>query len=563
MNKTHVNKETTYSYDELSEIYTSTLPESIVNFYNANYSRIYKEVENFLIKNWEPRYSNCEPTLHNIVRYILWWAYERVESSIRITEYHNSRIEKDVLNAYAKKVVERKKYLYKCIDNEYRGINSKRRNNYLCTAWSVHQQWQLLNASNSEQLVQEEFYKQQYDRVKAWNKDKTAHIIDFPLISLLPTNQQVKDLVTNIIYVVFFQICKKNYENLYGFVTEMTELTLCGPENDYQIYNWIGGKFRLEDVYMEQSGNDVHILHSFGDNVSLLLAVVKNSSVNDCDIRSQYEDLLDSYNKKLGKLDADDYAIITNIQNRINYSVATQDIPIRINFVDLFESIYGPVKDYRHLRLYRPFLSKLMALSSKALFIKNIAGANIYKKDIVTFFELSYEFLSSNTSSSDVNEEHCLTPYSGSNRLIIDTDGSSIESDIALLSRDEFETLVLIIYPSHYLKEQWLRDSNIKISTTQYMEIESPNAKFIMFLLQKNRLMILPDTVWRMTMEYVSSEISFVKASEQRIKNEIETYLNYFKEHAIIIEQFNRTLYGFDIKFLPPTEYEKKIYKIC
>lgn len=567
-----------YQIEDIAYAILDDLPKELGEYFDKYYQDNILAFCDLLMAEWEreriPANIYDSLSMRDLVEFVLWESLIKT-SSKKFKPFN----EKEALAHYASKRKNNRQYIHSKAKEEYEGkttVNAKR---YIEKTYAAVSNPYLIATTDDSisSLAREEYFEKYYNEVKDWYHNPNSYVFQYPFFEFFSPKRRVGYFMNELGWQVFNIICDNYYNNSFGFATKSPDANfgihqVPGMENAMPLVNWQSSAISVSDLKYEASDTSVTVYEHFrmgkGAELKFIIEVIDNLDCSTPEKKvAEIERIKAEYltQKRVGHLDATDFAIYTALLNHLNYDIVTGKSDLIIYFLDLAKYVYG--KDVSiSLKKCRDLFKRLQKLQEMKISSSLQDSNNVpIQSSVVNFFTFSYNILMDSVDSSTDSRATGLANVSDLTDvklMEIDLSGNATISNIDMLTKSHFCKMVLKISPSDYMKNEWQQDINSMISSDLYQKVTSQKGRMLLHILQKERLKAYPDVNVKMNNLDLLTQIRITSGTESRFKREVVAEFEYFKQENILIEDFSVKRGVYFIRFTPLTEKEKVMYKI-
>lgn len=342
----------------------------------------------------------------------------------------------------------------------------------------------------------QDLFQVRLDELEKWAYDKTTRLTDFPYLESKKRYQLEKAFETDIIYIIS-EYLKENPSN---WITHRPKVLV-----EYPIFTDGHAVMKQPNLRVDPDTKRTVLYDQYKIQDDWLIESIIQPAEGDNVVL-----------KKASLLDQKDAAIIQYALNQRDERFYT-DKTILLELGGIVKAVYGS-DGKKVYDLVKERLMKIFSYSVQGHVVNK--NQKIYRNFAISFFQ-----------KVDIQEDYLNTG----------------------------KTYVEIMF-SDPLHEQFINKQTIGIYTDLNKKLKNPMSELLIYALQKERLEgYINETECRKLFDfnYFASKVRFrSKRIETNLKS-IERCLHEFKEHEIFIEDYKRMGNGFEINFLPLSEYEK------
>lgn len=534
-----------YTFEQTASILSGMLSEDIIDFYNYLCSN--NALSQALIaklKDWvlSPNGNNLftlvdPPQIKVVIHFILDTEIQDLDISEALT--HQRELKKS-----------RRGYLFRKIKSEVGVIEQTSKNG----SHMIADEWAALSnplIRERKYTSKEEFYAARLAEVTDWYNAPVCYLFKFPYFSTISAKKQVEAFLIDLQYEVLELIYKNFYKNVFGFVTKTPDMML-GSNSGAPVVSWASSAM---DLKYETKPDRVIVYETVAKGTASDTRIVVAEVLQDCSTEEKANAAVmkvkDDFEKGVltRTFDTEDFAILTAIYNNMDLKSANGDTPVHISAKSLVSDIHSDIAAPRK-RVYVDSLSRLNKIASMHIISSSYDNkGKLLSAGTVSFYDLGIRIEGRDGSDGSV------TVYQTTDGNL--SPGSSI---FANLDMEDFNNMVIDVYPSLWMREQWREGVHDVVYSQSYRQIASQKGKFLFQLIHKERMRIYPETGVDITIKFFRDNLRS-NQSTTRLKKEILEELSYFKDNHIMVADYIGKKGSVHIDFLPFTQTEHQIYK--
>lgn len=453
------------------------------------------------------------------------------------------------LELYKRQKRNKKDYLYKCVQKELDNPCSKK-NSYILAEWELLNLPQMKGQLEKEPArTEEEFCKSRLAEIEEWYRDPSSYLCDFKYFNVLSPKRKMKCFLDDLGVYIYTIICTEFYRNKLGFLTKSPDVTF--GMDDGAIINWQSSAM---DLQYEALPDKIIVYELIGNSNSMNQRRLIIDEVScDCSSPERQKEAIAKLDQeyktgvRLRTLDPLDFNIILAILNNMTLETATSE-PLILPFKSLCNDVYGKERfDKRKKRelLYRMFKLARIKISSN---VQDAQTGKYVGGDIISFFDLTYD----------------IRTVASGNNPVLTTIGLTEHAfpDVSKFSIEDIDSMIFTLVPSLFMKEQWQSGLHSYVSSHMYKQITTQKGKFLLQILQGERIRIYPAVNVKLPLDYFRKKFRFPAGNNGRVKREIVAEIEQLKALHAIVEDYQVLRASIEITFVPLSDFEKIKYKI-
>ena len=393
----------------------------------------------------------------------------------------------------------------------------------------------------------EEYIKERYEQIQAWQKDKETSLLSFMYFRMLPPNSRVKAFMIEVSYYIFKSLATE----MYGNVTDGYVATVPRSVNEIPAFSYQQNSFdSLDFTYENGIGNFFN--EYFLKSDSKVRTIVKSVEMSEEEASnvSLIQSLKDNFNISEGakSLDPVDFQVLQTICSNFNAALLLNGT-ITLSLKTLAKQFYNKSSGIRG-RDYLYLIKRINKLAEYTLSAtRRNSETNIVEKIILHFMDVHFQIPTNNRNEvRNIDREIS---------RILDEKNEDLED----VSMDISETILNIV-PGKSITDAWKTNAIQRVYFKNYNQIEDSKSKLFLTIMETERLKLYPETTEVLDISFFLNKLQF-NMVPRKVRTAITDSLRSLVDKKIVIMDFNfvdKT--HIKIDYIPVTSTEKMVYGI-